>query len=105
MVAFDVAWDDLIHRLKPHQELNGWSRAKGPTVLRFQIAEIEPTAIIVRPGQGMRRRISKGDFAQVFAFWPAYCRGEIPRHKMAKLSQNTSYIFSILRWQEMKGTA
>jgi hypothetical protein len=105
VVAFDVAWDDLTRRLKPNQEFSGWSRDRGVTALKFQIAEIEPTSITVLPGRGKQRRISKGDFAQVFAFWAEYCRGEIPRHKMAELSQNTSYIFSILRWQEMKGTS
>jgi hypothetical protein len=82
--------------------ITGWSRDKGNTALEFRIAEVESTSITIVPGQGKRRRISKGDFAQVFAFWSEYCRGEITRHAMAQVLQNTSYIFGILRWLETR---
>jgi hypothetical protein len=100
MSDFDRAWGGLTQALRPRQTLSGWSRDKGITSLKFQIAEIDSTSVTVIPGQGKRRRISKGDFAQVFAFWPEYLRGDLPRHAMANISQNTSYIFGILHWYE-----
>jgi hypothetical protein len=100
MAKFDEVWFSLQRLLHRKQRLNGWSREKDDTGLRFEIQDVDSTSITVLPGKGLPRRISKSDFEQVFAFWSPYCKGKIPRHEMARLSQNTSYIFAILRWQE-----
>jgi hypothetical protein len=36
----------------------------------------------------------------VYAAWPTYRAGKMSRAEITELSQNTSYIFGILRWQE-----
>jgi hypothetical protein len=44
----------------------------------------------------MGRRVSKGDFEKVYAVWDTYLAGNLPRSKMGALSQNTTYILSML---------
>jgi cupin 2 domain-containing protein len=46
------------------------------------------------------RRISKREFERVFAVWSDYKVGTVRRGKLAILSQNTTYILSILHWRE-----
>jgi hypothetical protein len=100
MGSFASTWRDLRAALKPGDQLRGWSKAKGQTDLQFHISEVGPTWIGILPTTGNVRRISKGDFDRVYAFWPAYKRGEITRAQMRDISQNTSYIFAMLNWVE-----
>jgi hypothetical protein len=67
----------------------------------FTINDVDSAAVIVRSGQmGQERRVSKGDFQRLSAFWGAYNRGTIGRAELGKRSQNTTYILSILHWRE-----
>ena len=106
-ISFEAAWADLRSRLRSGLEINGWSRDKEDTGLRFRIVYVAPDSIIVmseaRPGKEKpkERRIGKPDFQRVFFKWRDYCAGNLSRADMTGLSQNTSYIFSILRWREI----
>jgi hypothetical protein len=86
--------------LKKGDQIKGWSRLHGETSLVFKIDEVGDTWISVLPQTKIPRRISKGDFSQVYAFWKSYCAGEVGRAEMTTLSQNTSYIFALLHWRE-----
>ena len=46
------------------------------------------------------RTISKREFLAVAEHWQGYRDGAISRDTLTALSQNTSYIFGILKWLE-----
>lgn len=105
-MAFDAVWLDLRGKLHRGTEIRGWSREKDDTGLRFTITDFGPDAITIRPAvtsdkpKPQERRIGKSDFEGVYRLWRGYCDGEISRVEVTKVSQNTSYIFSLLRWRE-----
>ncbi|HEV2334561.1 MAG TPA: hypothetical protein VGS13_03610 [Stellaceae bacterium] len=70
---FEEAWADIRQRLRPGTLVRNWSANKGYTGGEFRINEVDGAAVIVRSGQmGDERRVSKGDFQRLFAFWDAY---------------------------------
>jgi len=94
-------WADIRHRLKTGTEIKGWSRDKGQTALTFKIIDIAPGSIIVGSRTlSKSRTIGKADFGKIAAVWSDYRQGKINRVETGKLSQNTSYIFGILKWLE-----
>jgi hypothetical protein len=98
---FDKAWVDIRQRLRPNTMIKNWSADRGYTGGEFLVNDVDGAAVIVRSGQmGQERRVSKGDFQRLFAFWDAYNRGTISRAELGKRSQNTTYILSILHWRE-----
>jgi hypothetical protein len=98
---FEGAWADIRQRLRPGTLVRNWSADRGDTGGEFRINDVDGAAVIVRSGQmGQERRVSKGDFERLFAFWGAYNRGTIGRGELGKRSQNTTYILSILHWRE-----
>ena len=105
-ITFEGVWADLRHRLRVGTEMKGWSRDKEDTGLRFKIVDVGADSITIvsspmpdKP-KPTERRIGRTDFARVYSSWKGYCGYKITRADMTKLSQNTSYIFSILRWRE-----
>src|SRR5690242_15209122 len=99
--SFEGLWADVRQRLTPGTLVKNWSADKGYTGGEFRINDVEGSAVIVRSGQmGQERRVSRGDFQRLFAFWSAYNRGVIGRAELGKRSQNTTYILSILQWCE-----
>lgn len=107
VISVEGAWADVRNRLRAGTELKGWSRERPDTGLRFKVLEsgadaltilTAPTAEKPKPTP---RRIAKGEFARVYASWAAYCQGKVSRGEMTALSQNKSYLFSILRWREL----
>jgi hypothetical protein len=103
-MTFEAVWADLKNRLKAGIELRGWSRDKGHTSLRFRIDDVAASSITVSSStMTMPRSIGKSDFARVYGARGKYRAGKVTRAEMTELSQNTSYIFAILRWQEGEG--
>lgn len=77
--------------------VQNWGAARGFTGGTFEVKDVERTSITVAGGDmQMSRRISKGEFEKVYAVWDTYLAGNYPRSKMTNLSQNTTYIVSIL---------
>jgi hypothetical protein len=98
---FEALWADIRQRLTPGALVKNWSADRGYTGGEFRINDVDGSAVIVRSGQmGQERRVSRGDFQRLFAFWSAYNRGAIGRAELGKRSQNTTYILSILHWRE-----
>ena len=92
------AWVRARRLLGTEAEFRGWSRDKGYTDTTFKISDSNASSIIVSsPTMSKPRVISKGDFIKVAAAWDDYCKGDIGRADMAELSQNTTYIFGILK--------
>ena len=96
-LTFDAVWTQIAQELRPGTVVQIWGAARGFTGRTFQVKDVERTAITVLGGNmQMPRRVSKGDFARVYAVWDAYVAGHYPRSKMTDLLQNTTYIVSIL---------
>ena len=98
---FESTWADLQRRLPVRERIQNWSADKGYTGERFQIKDVEPSSITIEAdGTSVPRQVAKSEFQKIFADWPAYrmgtARQNVPRDK----SKNTTYILSILHWQE-----
>jgi hypothetical protein len=62
--------------------------------------DLDGGAITILPGTGCERRISKGDFEKVLDHWADYKAGRVTRAELTNISQNTTYIMSLLHWRE-----
>lgn len=95
---FDAVWNQITGTLRPGTEVRNWGVARGYTGGSFRVDDLERTSVTVSGGDmQMPRRISKGDFQKVYAVWDDYRAGHLPRMTLTPLSQNTTYILSILR--------
>jgi hypothetical protein len=98
MKKFENVWLEIVAKLHPGDEVMNWGSARGYTGGSFKIEGVYGSGIGVFGGaMTMPRNISKGDFGKVHAVWDQYIIGNFPRAKMTNLSQNTTYILSILR--------
>jgi hypothetical protein len=89
--------DDLGSDSTPGALVRNWGLSRGDTGGTFIIDDIERSAIVVRGGKMVEPRlVSKGEFEKLYAVWDQYLAGSLPRSKMLPLSQNTTYILSIL---------
>jgi hypothetical protein len=95
---FEEVWLAVVSKLQPGEEIKNWGSARGYTGGTFKIEQVHNSWIGVFGGEMTEaRNVSKGDFAKVYAVWDQYLAGNYPRAKMTNLSQNTTYILSILR--------
>ncbi|MDE2583353.1 MAG: hypothetical protein KGL52_17080 [Rhodospirillales bacterium] len=97
MTDFESVWRRLGTVAAPGSIVRHWSVAKGYTGGWFRMAAVDRTSCTVFGGamQGPRR-ISKADFARIFEVWDGYLAGDVPRRRMTPLSQNSTYVLSIL---------
>jgi hypothetical protein len=94
---FETTWTDIGRALDRGTVVQNWGAARGYTGGTFKIVDVDRTSITVSGGEmSMPRRVSKGDFEKVASIWEEYTAGNYPRSKMTNLSQNTTYILSIL---------
>ncbi len=100
--SFEAVWITIIQKLQPGEMIRNWGHARGYTGGTFRIDHVGNSSITATGGKmSQPRTISKGDFQNVYAVWSDYCAGDYPRAEMVKLSQNTTYILSILRRVEV----
>jgi hypothetical protein len=94
---FETVWADITRTLHRGDIVQNWSTAKGHTGGTFKIDDVDRTSVTVSGGN-MRapRRISRGEFEKLYEIFDAYLAGNYPRSKMLVLSQNITYILSIL---------
>jgi hypothetical protein len=97
---FHEIWQ-RITRLPDQAVVPTWSFASGYLGSEFTLEAVRPNAVTIAP-PGVRslrvsRPISKGDFANVYSAWRDYAQGRTSRGAVGRISQNTTYIFSILR--------
>jgi hypothetical protein len=98
---FEAIWVRIASQLRPGVIVRNWGAARRYTGGTFKIDDVERTAITISGGDmQMPRRVSKGGFEKVHAVWDAYLAGNYPRSRMTNLSQNTTYILSILHLAE-----
>ena len=102
---FEDMWADIQRRLPVRERIQNWSADKGYTGGRFQIKDVEPSSITIEAdGAPVPRQVAKSEFQKIFADWPAYRVGTIRRSALRDKSKNTTYILSILHWQETSST-
>jgi hypothetical protein len=96
-LTFDTIWARINQELRPGTIIRNWGLARSYTGGSFEVKDVERTSITVAGGNmQMSRIVSRGEFEKVFAVWADYAAGNYPRSKMTGLSQNTTYIISIL---------
>jgi hypothetical protein len=100
-ISFEGIWADIRRRLRLGSTIKNWSADRGYTGGTFRINDVDGAAVIVTSDRiAKERRISKGDFERIFGLWSAYKVGTIRRGELITKSQNTTYIISLLHWQE-----
>lgn len=101
MDSFDQFWQSLTARLSRGIQVRGWSKDQGFTELRFTIIDASAMSIkVFSNGMKAPRNISKGDLKTIWEHWQDYCADKIGRAELTQLSQNTSYIFGLIKWHE-----
>ena len=96
--SFEAIWDGIQRALQPGATVLNWGLARGYTGGSFKIDDMDRSSVTVFGGKMIAaRRVSKGEFEKLHAVWDAYRARRFPRSDMRALSQNTTYILSILR--------
>src|SRR5438105_396172 len=97
MTKFDSVWAGIREALHVGQTVRNWGHARGYTGGDFRVEDVSRYSVTVFGGNMTQPRVvSRGDFEKVYWVWDDYVAGEYPREAMTKLSQNTTYILSIL---------
>jgi hypothetical protein len=102
-ISFEEVWADIRRRLRVGDRIKNWS-VHGYTGTTFRIVGVDNTAVRVSSGRmqdkGKGRLVSRGEFERFFPLWPAYKAGTVQRTALTAASQNTTYVISILHWQD-----
>jgi hypothetical protein len=97
MPNFDEIWYQALSRLQAGQQIRNWGVARGYTGKDFVIDEIHGGYVTVSGGNlAVARQITEDEFAKIFAHWEDYSARRISRADLAAISQNATYILSIL---------
>jgi hypothetical protein len=104
-ISFDEVWADIRRRLRVGDRIQNWSALKNRyTGGTFCIVGLDDTVIMVRSERMKNKEskwlVPKGDFERFFPLWPAHKAGTVQRSALTAESLNTTYIISILHWQE-----
>jgi hypothetical protein len=103
-ISFEGVWADIRRRLRVGTTIRNWGAVQGYTGKTFCIVGVDDTAIMVRSvrmnKKDTKRLVSKGEFERFFPVWPAYKAGTVQRTALTAASHNTTYVISILHWQE-----
>ena len=98
---FRLIWADIGTRLRARTDIKSWSAAKDYTGGSFRVDNVNGDGIIVSGANIEKARmITREDFKKIYEVWDDYKNSKIPRSKLTPISQNTTYILSILRWRE-----
>ena len=96
--GFEQIWACIQRELVIGKTVRNWGLARGYTGGSFKIEELDRSSVTVFGGKmQFARRVSKGDFEKIHNVWDAYCAGRFPRADMTPISQNSTYILSILQ--------
>src|ERR1700733_6227859 len=106
MAEFRLVWQQLRNRLSPGMLIDNWSRDRNYTGNNFAIARVNYDEVAVS-GEGINgirsvsngiRSVSRTDFEKLYPYWERYKQGLVPRGEIGRISQNTTYVFSIFHW-------
>jgi hypothetical protein len=79
--------------------MSAWS-VGGKTRSTFEIVSVEAKKVIVKTSSGKLRSIPENEFKTVFDRWQDYLSRRFPRHEVRNLTQNSTYIITILHQLE-----
>ena len=96
--SFSEYWAIIQHEVPIEEALPAWSVASQAKT-KFEITNVMPSLVIVRPENGRERKVPKSDFQSVFGIWDDYKSRRMPRHQLG-FSQHSTYIISIFHWAE-----
>jgi len=96
-MSFEELWDRLQQNLAVGTTVQHWSVFRGDLKGEFEITSIEPESIRV---SSTNQPIPKNDFRVVAELWDDYCAGNVPRFRIRDLTRFSTYIISVLHWQE-----
>jgi hypothetical protein len=100
MLDFRTVWPDIYRELSIGTKIPNWS-VEGYTGKDTRIEDTNYDEIVVStPGIKRTRRVPRRDFEKVFEFWESYKAGDKTRMEILKLTQNSTYILSILHWYD-----
>ena len=97
---FPKFWLEL-QRLQPIGITPAWS-LDGRATSEFEIVDINPNEVIVKPKSGKSRKIPASEFEKVFSRWREYLSGRFARNELRNLTQNSTYIITILHLLEIE---
>jgi hypothetical protein len=103
----DQWWRELCRAIRSDDEIKTWSY-EGDYGLPFKIWEVrfgKPSIIVYSSTIKGKRTITKNEFLLIAPHWADYRDGKIGRDVMQTISQNTSYIFGMLKWLEDRTAA
>lgn len=95
--SFEAVWGKIQRALRPDLIVKNWGHARGYTGKTFKVEHVDNLGIMVFGGDmTVPRTVGRGDFKKVYAAWDDYTAGERSRAELTNLSQNTTYVLSIL---------
>ncbi|UGY16733.1 hypothetical protein [Bradyrhizobium septentrionale] len=100
-------WRDLCRAVRPDDEIKTWSY-EGGYGIPFKIWDVtfkKPSIIVYSSTIKDKRTITKNEFLLIAPRWVGYRDDGIGRDVMQTKSQNTSYIFGMLKWLEDRTAA
>jgi hypothetical protein len=101
MKTFNEVWREIQARLSEGTEIPNWGLVDGYTGKVTRIEGKNYDEILVSGERTTeRRRVPRTEFKKVFEVWYRYKQGLTSRDEIQGFSQNTTYIFSILKWLE-----
>jgi hypothetical protein len=98
--SFSACWSEL-QRLRPTGLTNAWSIADR-TRSTFEIVEVDAKQVIVKLSSGKLRKIAELEFEKVFDRWQDYLSERLSRQELQNLTQNSTYIITILHLLEIQ---
>jgi hypothetical protein len=98
-MTFTTVWNDIQSRLKPGTDIKGWGAERGYTGMKCKVTGVSRVDVTVTSDTiSTPRTIGRQEFEKLFAVWDDYCDRRLERQRVAAISQNSSYVFSIFRW-------
>jgi hypothetical protein len=95
-------WRDLCRAIRRDDEIKTWGYDSGYGI-PFKVWDVtfgKPTIIVYSTTIKGKRTITKNEFLRIAPHWADYRDSGFGRDVMNTKSQNTSYIFGMLKWLE-----
>ena len=101
-MSFEELWERLQQNLAVGTKVQHWSVFRGDLEGEFEITSVKRDSIQV---SSTSQPVPKRDFRAVAEVWDNYCAGDVPRFEIRDLTRFSTYIISILHWQEQNASS
>jgi hypothetical protein len=100
-LTFYEIWKVILRQLKPGELIPNWTVLKGYLGDSMKVVQVYKREIIVQAPNAKRlQHVSRGEFENIWAVWPAYKTGQKQRQEIREMTFHSKYILSILHWLE-----